>query len=162
MMVDPLAPVRTKALPRTPTKLVCVWLTALSLLVQSVGVAAGGVLCIGCTESDTGIAFAGDPCSPARDCCAPDPGGERTSPAPADDDDRDCGCIDIVLPANTGTVSSQPAKLPLGVSHQPLVHAAAMIEPCVLRPAAVAPIARAGPGIVRLLVPSARQTVLLL
>lgn len=77
------------------------WIMSLCLLVQAVAASAGGVLCIGCAEVDSGVRIAAAVCAPemsscrehtelsADDASAPECGSIH-SPA-------DCGCVDVNL-----------------------------------------------------------------
>ncbi len=136
------------------------WLTALCLLVQSVG-ASGGVLCVGCSNLWGGVALAGAPCRPASDCCA---NGAEHGSSPADErkggGDPGCGCFDVTLPPGAGTLGQSPVKLVLSPWHLvlPAAPVVAISEPLPAHPMRGA---RAGPPVVRLMLPSALRTVLL-
>lgn len=139
-----------------------VWTTAFCVLVQSVGAAAGGVLCVGCTDLPGGLALASAPCTPINDCCAKHTEHQSSQPDESEDDSDDaCGCFDVTLSPTSGTLSQPPAKNTLALAHFAALAAVTVNVPevAVARPSWGA---RAGPPIVRLLVPSGRQTVLLI
>ena len=131
------------------------------VLVQGLGAAAGGVLCVGCPKLWGGVALASAPCTPVEDCCAADAAPVSQPDRSGDDGGDGCGCVDVVLSPSAGTLAQPPVNLLLAPWH--LTVAAAVIIPGPDAPAACPPwSARAGPAIVRLLVPAARRTVLLI
>jgi hypothetical protein len=146
---------------------VSVWLTALCLLVQSVGAAGGGVLCLGCANIWGGFAVAAAPCTPASECCAAHADARPThSPTDAGDDEKQprpgCGCFDVTLSPNAGTLAKPPAKLVLSSAPSTIPAAVLAIEADGAIEAGQPWSVRDGPPIVRLLSPSARRTVLLI
>jgi hypothetical protein len=150
---------------RNAIRLAWIWTTALCLLVQGVGTAAGGVLCLGCDNAPgawSSVAVTTAPCTPKNDCCdGHGPGGGPAShPDPDDGDGGDpgCGCIDVTLPAADGMPGHRPVAFTLCLLH---VAVAAPVLVAGSDVPAAWPLwsARAGPSI-RLLLPSARQTVL--
>ncbi|MCI0362828.1 MAG: hypothetical protein L0Y44_10480 [Phycisphaerales bacterium] len=142
---------------------ILVWIVAFGTLAQSVGAAAGGVLCLGC-ENLWGVAVASAPCTPVDDCCA-DRDSHAKGAAPQDQNeggsDDGCGCIDIMLHPNAGTLAQPPVKIILAFLHFDALPAPIVAAPDVM---ALRPMwgDRAGPPIVHLLAPSSRQTVLLI
>ena len=143
-----------------------VWLTAVAVAVQSIGVAAGGFLCIGCPNTETGVSLASAPCNQIDACCT-----NESAPVIQDcadsctdhqnhQDAQDCQCVDVAIPANTGTNSLPAVKIIL-----PLV---AFVDICVGptlwgsgsdESPRFSWTVRGGPPIVRSLAPSSRRTV---
>jgi hypothetical protein len=126
------------------------------VLLQSVGAAAGEVLCVGCTHVAGGVAIAQAPCTPAVNCCEREP----APPAGHDDDhaDDDCGCVDVRLSSGAAAAAQAAAKLVLAAAPLAIVttHGLEALTASAARPSVGA---RAGPPLVRLLAPSARRTV---
>jgi hypothetical protein len=161
---------------KTLAHCVLVWLTALCVLVQSTG-ATAGVLCVGCVDSADswgGVSLSSAPCAAASDCCdshshndAPrlpgdgDSDGDDCDPCDSADD---CGCVDVKLSPNASAVSRPPVKFVLSLPHWLMSPPAALVnvEAVGVADARHGWGARAGPLSVRLLVPLARQTVLLI
>jgi hypothetical protein len=77
------------------------------------------------------------------------------------DDDPGCGCFDVTVSPNASRVAQLPVKVILSLSHVALPAAliVALPEATAARPLSDA---RAGPWLIRLLLPSGRQTVLLI
>ena len=147
-------------MPKKPANLIWILTTALCVLVQGVGSAAGGVLCLGCTNLWGGVAVASAPCTSADDCCSEAPESKK---APADDhtdkSDHDCGCVDIKLSHHSGTVlrSSPKAVFPISFVILPAVFA---VEQPNVPSTGVMRASRYGPPTVPLLSPTSRWTIL--
>jgi hypothetical protein len=160
MIRDRLHPVsRSDSLkrPTSPARpSLCAWIAALGVLLQSVGAAAGEVLCVGCTHVAGGVAIAKAPCTPAVNCC------DREAPPPAEHegDGDDCGCVDVKLSAGVVAAAHATAKLVVTAAPFAIVtmHDLEALAAPAARPAIAA---RAGPPLVRLLAPSGRRTVLI-
>lgn len=150
--------VHQKPLTRRPVHLVAAWLTGLCVLIQSLGLSVGGVLCIGCGDPGVGLTLVAEHCGPLDECCDE----SRSSPGePGDGQANDCWCFDVPVSGDLGATPSLQPGLKLAAAHWALPSALARLETFV----ACAPItgaSRDGPPIVRQLVPSSRQTTLLL
>lgn len=149
--------------------LMVIWMTAACVLVQSISVAAGGFLCIGCPNTATGVALAPAPCNAIDACCASDTiAPSQTCPDACPDHDQhsqpdNCGCVDILLPPSAGMFVVPPVKIILTFV------AFADPIPALLSCDAGAQIkqwrawtVRGGPPSVRLLAPDSRRTVLVI
>ena len=144
----------------------CVWATILCLIVQSVGAAAGGVLCLGCSNIWGGVAIASAPCTPANDCCASHCEGESSRPHQNEDDEDhpppDCGCFDVTLSPNAGTLAKPPSKIILSTVQFTVPAAVLTANSCVAAESRRIRGARDGPPLVRTLQPWGQRTVLLI
>jgi hypothetical protein len=137
---------------------VAVWLTGLCVLIQSLGLSGGGVLCIGCGDPGIGLSLVAEHCGPLDDCCD----GPSSSPGEAGDGQpKDCWCFDVPVSGDLGATPSLQPSLRIVAAQWALPPALARLETF----AAYAPItdlSRDGPPIVRQLAPSSRRTTLLL
>ena len=150
-----------------------VWLTALSVGLQSLGSAAGGFVCIGCPNTATGVALASSPCDEGNACCSnetavvlsscDDCGSDSCTDQESHSQAADCACVDISIPANGVTVSQQPFKVILTfVALADPIPAMVSCEDAMDISPLMSWTVRGGPPTVRLLAPSSRQTVLLI
>lgn len=132
------------------------WLTSLCILVQSLGVSGGGVLCIGCGDPGFGLTLAAAHCGPLDECCDEGPAAPRDA---CEGQPEACWCFDVPV---TGELN---AAISIGAGDRAAAPDWAPV-PAFLRPGpmpapSLARAAHDGGARVRQLSPSARRTVLL-
>jgi len=148
---------------------VIVWMTALCVVLQSVGAAAGGFVCIGCPNTAAGVAISSAPCNEIDACCsdqvapAPDACGDSCPDHDQHSDSQDCGCVDISISVNASTLSLPPLKFTLSATaYADQIPALVAIDDFVDDGPRLSWTVRGGPPIVWSLAPSLRRTVLLI
>lgn len=149
------------ALNRTAIQLALVWLTIACVLAQNAGAAAGGVLCLGCSNVWGGLALSDAPCEGEASCCSAHEHEQHSQPAAPADDEHDCGCIDLTLSPINGTVAQPAVKLLITFAHIALPATFQVGESAGHLPVIHMP-PREGPPPGRAFTPLARKTVLLI
>lgn len=143
-----------------------VCLMSLGIIAQGFGASGGGVLCLGCTNAWAGVAVVNAACLPSSDCC----GGSTGHTKKSCDEDQEthpegcpdgCGCVDVTLSHNIVIAGKTSTKSILPLVHNAVIPAPVFVTQQVMVRSNASG-ARAGPDLVRLLVPCARQTVLLI